>query len=176
MTNERNFQPFHGVNSDPTFLVAKGKFEVPAQRELTDLLAQCKEKILSEGLEPNHPDVVALQEKAKWVESRIEVEQKQAERTHIKKLASAISMAIANHGRATLRSVGQRASYNAQKAVAIATEYCDSRGLELCARHEFDSGNIGKLQETGHAQNVTAMVFKLQIHKDLLEGDKNERE
>lgn len=171
---DRKFKPFHGVNNDPAFLVAKGRFDVPAQTELTNILDRCKHLILVDGLKPDHPDIKLLQEKAKQAEQRIEAEQKLAERRHIKKLASAVSMAIMHHGRATLRSVGQRASYNAQKAVAIATEYCEQKGIEICSKHEFDSGNIGTLQETSHAQNVTAMLLKLVIHKDWLEeGDKN---
>jgi stage V sporulation protein SpoVS len=85
----------------------------------------------------------------------------QAEKVHVKGLASAIFMSLMNHGDVKLRSVGRGASYNAIKAAAIAGGYCRSKHVDICWDSSFDEGNLGQLQQGNHVQNVTAILSRL---------------
>jgi len=93
-------------------------------------------------------------------------ERKEAEKTHVHKLSSAIFMALSNHGYAKIRAVGARAVYNANKAIAEASSHCAPKGIELVWKVAFDEGNIGELRDPSHVSNVTAMVFDVRDYKD----------
>jgi stage V sporulation protein SpoVS len=95
-----------------------------------------------------------------------EKEQKNKEKIHVKKLASAIFMACVNHGYATIRTVGPFASYNASRAIAIASGYCASKGIELCFNVHFDEGNIGQIRREGHVENVNALKYSVKGFKE----------
>ena len=103
-----------------------------------------------------------------------EEESKSAERLHVKKLASAIFMAMTNHGYATIRAVGPFANYNALKAITIATGYCAPKGIELCWTASFDEGNLGDLRQDGHVNTVTAMLFVVKGYKEWSEEKSDE--
>jgi stage V sporulation protein SpoVS len=90
-----------------------------------------------------------------------EKEQKDKEKIHVKKLASAIFMACTNHGYATIRTVGPFASYNASRAIAIASGYCALKGIELCFNVHFDEGNLGQIRQEGHVENVNALKYSV---------------
>ena len=98
-------------------------------------------------------------------------EAKKAERSHVKKLASAVFMALTNHGYATIRAVGPFANYNAVKAYIIATGYCAPKGIDLCFTVSFDEGNLGPRRKEGHVDNVVATVYSIKGYKDW-SGDK----
>ena len=100
---------------------------------------------------------------------------KNTEKQHVKKLASAIFMAMTNHGYASIRAVGPFANYNALKAITIATGYCAPKGIDLCWSSSFDEGNLGDLRQSGHVNSVTAMLYTVKGYKEWSkEGDKNE--
>jgi len=122
---------FKEKESDPGFLVAKGRFNGASENDLRD-----------------------------------------AERTHVKSLASAIFMAMQNCGYANIRAVGRNATYNAIKAIAIAKSYCAPKGIELCWDVSFDEGNLGALRNQSHVSTVTAMLFSLKGFKDWVEPAK----
>ncbi len=108
-----------------------------------------------------------------------EQDKRDARKTHIKSLASAIFMAMSNHGYATIRAIGESASYNAIKSITIASGYLAPKGVELCWQSFFDEGNLGVCREPSHVETVTAMVFKLKSFKDWTEdrdkeGERNE--
>jgi len=99
---------------------------------------------------------------------------KKLERGHVKKLASAIFMAMSNHGYATVRAVGPFANYNAIKAYIIATGYCAPKGIDLCFTVSFDEGNLGPKRQVNHVDNVVATVYSIKGYKEWSEdkGDK----
>ncbi len=102
-------------------------------------------------------------------------EERRAARTlHVKGLATAIFKAMSHHGYATIRSIGEAASYNAVKSIAIASGSCKSQGLDLCFEVSFDEGNLGSLRKPGHVEKVTAIVFSLKGYKEWAEDRKNE--
>ena len=90
---------------------------------------------------------------------------RKATKEHIKSLASAIFMAMSNHGYATIRAIGERATYNAVKAITIASGYLAPKDVELVWQSFFDEGNLGSLRSNEHVETVTAMVFKLKDFK-----------
>lgn len=100
-----------------------------------------------------------------------ENERKSAEKQHIKKLASAIFMAMTNHGYAIIRAVGPFANHNAVKALTVATGYCAPKGISLCWVSSFDEGNLGRLRQEGHVESVNATVYKVRDWKDWSETD-----
>lgn len=95
-----------------------------------------------------------------------EEEKKKAERSHVKKLASAVFMALTNHGYATIRAVGPFANYNAVKAYIIATGYCAPKGIDLCFTVSFDEGNLGPRRDKNHVDNVVATVYSIKGYKE----------
>ena len=97
-----------------------------------------------------------------------EEERRNAEITHAKKLASAIFMAMSNHGYAKIRAVGRNASYSAIKAIIIASGYCTPKGIHLVWEACFNEGNLGVLREKNHVSTVTAILFTLHDHKEWL--------
>lgn len=121
---------FKEKESDPGFLVAKGKFN------------------------PRHEND----------------DVREAEKAHVKSLASAIFMAMSNCGYANIRAVGRNATYNAIKAIAIAKSYCAPKGIELCWDVSFDEGNLGALRNQNHVSTVTAMLFSLKGYRDWVEA------
>ncbi len=124
---------FRSKDSDPGFLVAKGRFKTSTEEE-----------------------------------------RNAARTSHVKSLANAIFKAMSHHGYATVRSIGEAASYNAVKAIAICSGNCKSHGMDLCFEVSFDEGNLGSLRKPGHVESVTAIVFNLKGYKDWL-GDADER-
>lgn len=92
-------------------------------------------------------------------------------RKHVKKLASAIFMAMTNHGYATIRAVGPFANDNAVKALTLATGYCASRGIELCWTSSESTGNLGRLRKEGHVDSVSATCYTIKDWKDWKETD-----
>jgi stage V sporulation protein SpoVS len=161
MMSNRNYRPFNNATGDPSFLVAKGIFEVSSQRELQKILEECRVRIIKDGLSPEDPKILSLQQKANEVERKMEAEQKDAEKNHVKKLGSAIFMSIMNGGLAFVRAIGSRACYNADKAIAIAKLKCVKNGHRILADISFDSGNIGSLQNASHIKEVTAVLFTI---------------
>jgi len=121
--DEKRQNRFNKSESDPGFLVAKGRFNGELE------------------------------------------EQKVAEKIHVKKLANAIFMALQNHGYADVRAVGRNATYNAVKALTIASGYCKPKNVDLVFQSSFDEGNLGVLRNKTHIQNVTAMLFSVKDWK-----------
>ena len=111
--------------------------------------------------------------KGRFLENN-EADRKREEKLHVKKLASAIFMALTNHGYANIRAIGPFANYNAIKAYIIATGYCISRGIDLCFTVSFDEGNIGPYRDNAHVDNVVATVYSIKGYKEWSEnkGDK----
>ena len=140
---------FQEKAGDPGFLVAKGRFHTAADKEL--------KRLISEGVATSDPRLPALRK-------NIDSERRFAEKKHVKTLASAIFMAVSNHGYATIRCIGRNACYNASKAIAIATGYCATKGVNLQFGISFDEGNLGSLRQQQHVANVTALVFALEGH------------
>jgi stage V sporulation protein SpoVS len=144
---------FREKESDPGFLVAKGKFnsqiekQGPQQGETPDLFQR-----------------------------RVYDDQRALERAHVKNLASAIFMAMSNCGYANIRAVGRNATYNAIKAIAIAKSYCAPKGIELCWDVSFDEGNLGALRNKNHVSSVTAMLFSLKGYREWVEEGESEGE
>jgi len=103
-----------------------------------------------------------------------DVDRKSAEKHHVKKLASAVFMAMTNHGYASIRAVGPFANYNALKAITIATGYCAPKGIDLCWTSAFDEGNLGQLRQDGHVDTVTAMLYTVKGYKEWSEEDDDE--
>lgn len=101
-----------------------------------------------------------------------EDEIRQNERDHVKSLASAIFMAMTNHGYANIRSVGRNAAYNANKAIAIASGHCKIKGIDVCYEVVFDEGNLGPIRNNDHVKTVTALLFKLKGFREWQKGDK----
>ena len=104
-------------------------------------------------------------------EASTEEEKQELRRKHIKKLASAIFMAMTNHGYATIRAVGPYANDNAVKALTIATGYCAPKGIELCWVSSESTGNLGRLRKVGHVDSVSATSYTVKDWKDWKETD-----
>ena len=98
---------------------------------------------------------------------------RQHEREHVKSLASAIFMAMTNHGYANIRSVGRNAAYNANKAIAIASGHCKVKGIDVCYEIVFDEGNLGPIRNNDHVKSVTALLFKLKGFREWQNGDQS---
>lgn len=141
---------FQERESDPGFLVAKGRFSCQSERNLQELLRS--------GTKTDDPRILDLK-------CQIDDERSVLEKKHVKDLASAIFMAVTNHGYATIRCIGRNATYNACKAMAIARGYCYSKGVDLRFGPSFDEGNLGNLRNDAHVKNVTALVFTLEGFK-----------
>lgn len=157
----RKFRPFRGVKNDPYFFVARARFETEAQFKINNLLEKSKRMIQEEKIQPDAEEILAIKEEILALEPFIEKQQKQQEKQHVKRLASQIFHSLVEQGRAVVRSVGCRASYNALKAIAIMEYQLTKAGGDYTCRMRFDTGNIGDLQDVEHSQNVTAMVFEL---------------
>lgn len=169
MSNQRNYVPFHGVKNDQSFLVAKGKFIVPAQNELKRILDDCRFLIQEKGMMLHHPQIKDLKARATEIEKKILVEQREAEDLHVKKLSKAVYMAIKDQGNAVVRAIGREANYNAQKAIGRAKDICKNKNIDIWMQVGCDTGNIGALQEEGHCKNVTAYVWSVLRTDKLLE-------
>jgi len=122
---ENEEQKSFRTDSDPGFLVAKGRFP-----------------------------------------GRTDDERKAAEKDHVKKLASAVFMALRRHGYAKVRAVGPFANYNAVKALTIAMGYCAPKGIDICFAPSFDEGNMGALRDSEHVESVTAILYSVKGFKD----------
>lgn len=145
-TNRNRTSTFREKESDPGFLVAKGKFR--------------------SSIEEEGPKDGETQES---YGRRVHEEQRNLERNHVKNLASAIFMAMSNCGYANIRAVGRNATYNAIKAIAVAKSYCAPKGIELCWDVSFDEGNLGALRNKNHVSTVTAMLFSLKGFREWAE-------
>ena len=141
---------FKEKEGDPGFLVAKGRFTTPSEREL--------QALVHSGVKTDDPRIFDLKK-------HVDSERRVLEKKHVKDLASAIYMAVSNHGYATIRCIGRNAAYNANKAIAVATGYCATKGIKLTFGLSFDEGNLGMLRHEGHVENVTALVFTLEGYK-----------
>lgn len=151
--------------NDPAFLVAKGRFFVPAEKD-RDTLFELRDNLLRDGQPGDSLEVVELTRQIEVLNQEIEVAQHDAEKHHVKSLATAIFMALSNHGNAVIRAVGRNATYNAVKAITIASGYCKPKGIDMCFEVSFDEGNIGVLRNKGHVKSVTAMLFRLKGYHD----------
>lgn len=141
---------FKEKEGDPGFLVAKGRFMAPSEKELKQLMKG--------GVQTTDPRIPELKQ-------RIDDERRQLEKKHVKDLASAVFMAISNHGYATIRCIGRNANYNAIKAMTVANGYCATKGIRLTFTPSFDQGNLGGLRNDQHVNNVTAIIFTLEGFK-----------
>lgn len=141
---------FKEKEGDPGFLVAKGRFAAPSEDEL--------KKLMRASVPTTDPRIPELKH-------RIDDERRHLEKKHVKDLASAIFMAVSNHGYATIRCIGRNANYNAIKAMSIANGYCATKGIRLSFTPSFDQGNLGVLRSEQHVDNVTAIIFTLEGYK-----------
>ena len=101
---------------------------------------------------------------------RTDEDRKAAEKDHVKKLASAVFMALRRHGYAKVRAVGPFANYNAVKALTIAMGYCAPKGIDICFAPSFDEGNMGELRDSDHVESVTAILYSVKGFKEWSEG------
>ncbi len=166
--------PFREKNTDPGFLVAKGRFHVEGEKNRESLFRE-RDFLLHEGHAGDDEKVVGLTRQIETLNTQINKDCRKLEKEHVKHLASAIFMAMSNHGYANIRCVGNRAVYNSVKAIAIASGYCKQKGIDLCFEVSFDEGNLGTLRDKHHVKSVTAMLFKLKGYQNWLEGEKDER-
>ncbi len=141
---------FKEKEGDPGFLVAKGRFVAPSESDLKTLMRSSVATT-----DPRIPDL----------KRKIDDERRHLEKKHVKDLASAVFMAVSNHGYATIRCIGRNANYNAIKAMSIANGYCATKGIRLTFTPSFDQGNIGALRSHQHVDNVTAIIFTLEGYK-----------
>lgn len=148
--------------NDPGFLVAKGRFRVDMESD-RDVLFGKRDQLLLSGYAGDSSEVVQITKHIEQLENQIDTEQYHLQRTHVKHLASAIFMAISNHGHASVRAVGRNATYNAVKAIAIARGYCKAQNAEVCSEISFDEGNLGALRSKSHVETVTAILFTLNV-------------
>lgn len=74
------------------------------------------------------------------------------------KLASAISHAVYDGQRVTLRAIGAGAVNQSVKAIAIAQSFVGMRGLVLSTRHGFDTVTMPD------KANVSAIVMRVEAH------------
>lgn len=146
--------------NDPGFLVAKGRFRCDSERQRDDSFRE-RDDLIRQGISPASDQVISLTQSIDNLNKTIDSERDFLERKHVKSLASAIFMAMTNHGYANVRAVGRAATYNAVKSIAIAEEYCKSKDMDPRCDIKFDEGNLGSLRSKTHVQSVTAMLFKL---------------
>lgn len=135
---------------DPGFLVAKGRFFSPHEKDLQDLIRK--------GIRTDDPEILLKK-------NQIDADRKVAEKEHVKNLAHAIFTVVNNHGSASVRCVGRNAVYNATKAMAIAKTNCSLTNGNLSFGVHFEEGNLGKLRNEHHVENVTALVFSATLSK-----------
>ncbi len=166
---------FTEKSSDPGFLVAKGRFRVPAEKQ-RDKLSERRDALIRDTGDGAHPQVVALCRQIDVINKQIDHDRRHAERTHVKQLASAIYMTMSKWGDARIRAVGKAATYNAVKSIAIASGHCRQKGIELCFDVCFDEGNLGNLRGVGHVETVTAMLFNLTDHRNWYKEKKGEED
>lgn len=150
---------FKEKESDPGFLVAKGRFVSLFEKDLQSLLRS--------GVRTDDDRIITLKDK-------IDSERRDLEKKHVKELASAIFMAVMNHGYATIRCIGRNATYNACKAMAIARGNCYTKGVKLNFGPTFDEGNLGQLRNSSHVENVTALVFSVESFSDIKPDTENQ--
>jgi len=141
---------FKEREGDPGFLVAKGRFTAPSEGSLKKLM---------------RASVSTTDARIPELKRKIDDERRHLEKKHVKDLASAVFMAVSNHGYATIRCIGRNANYNAVKAMSIANGYCATKGIRLSFTPSFDQGNLGALRNEQHVDNVTAIVFTLEGYK-----------
>lgn len=153
------------MKTENNFLVAKGGFH-PEKETIKDEKWRERDRLIREHGDGAHPEVIALTQEISQLEREIHKEAKSMEKAHVKKLSSAIFMTIRNSKFVHIRCVGNRATYNAVKAIAIATGYCKAKGIDLYCQPSFDEGNIGKLQSSSHVGSVTAILFTLKGRKE----------
>jgi len=96
-------------------------------------------------------------------------EKTKKEKTHVNQLSNAILTTIANHGHVNVRTIGKSATANAVKAITIATATCALNGIKLYWESVFDKGNLGKMENESHVQDVSAVVFKVSKWEDVQE-------
>lgn len=170
---ELNPTSFTEKRLDPGFLVAKGRFRVLSE-EQREKLSERRDTLIRDTGDGAHPKVVALTRQIDVINKQIDKERRQAERDHVKQLASAIYMTMSKWGDARVRAVGRSATYNAVKSIAIASGHCKQKGIELCFDICFDEGNLGGLRGKGHVESVTAMLFNLADHRDWFKREEKE--
>lgn len=134
-------------NNENGFLVAKGRFISSYEEELEQLVRQ--------GVPTTDQRIFDLKQKC-------DSERKLLEKKHVKQLSFAILESVQKYGVAVIRCIGKDASYNASKAIAIATnkaliEHQQNLYIDI----SFDEGNLGSLKKEGHVKNVTAIVYRV---------------
>lgn len=155
-------EKFSDTYKDPGFLVAKGRFVSKQENEKQKIWEQ-RDELLRNGAEADSSEVVEITRHIASLEKEIEFERKSLEKTHVKSLASAISMAISKCGYANIRAVGRNANYNAIKSITIAINYCKDKGISVAMNTSFESGNLGNLRKQGHVDSVTALMYNVYI-------------
>ncbi len=167
---------FQTKKNDPGFLVSKGRFYSPHEESRSKLFHE-REQLLLQGKAGDSIEVVGLTHQINDLESEIDRDRRHLEKDHVKNLASAIFMAMSNHGYANIRAVGRNANYNAIKAIAISEGYCKTKGIDVCFDVCFDEGNLGALRNQHHVQTVTAMMFRLKDYREWTDTkEKEEKE
>lgn len=151
---------FTKETSDLSFLVAKGKFSCPSEPERQRVWRE-RDILLTQCADGKNPDVIALTRQIQDLDKLIDKERYDLEHKHVKNLATAIFMRIKEHGDVKVRSIGAKATYNAVKSIAIASNNCSAIGVDLNFGTFFDDGNLGHLRDKGHVNNITAILFKL---------------
>lgn len=151
--------------SDPGFLVGRGKFVSPREEERSNIF-RSRDQLLRDGQPGDSLEVINLTKEIDALDKIIDSDRRKMEREHVKSLASAIFMSMSHHGYATIRAVGRNANYNTIKSIAIARGYCHDKGIDLCFDVSFDEGNLGALKNKNHVENVTAIVYNLKGYKD----------
>lgn len=149
---------FRDSTSDPGFLVAKGRFRPEVERERSEVFAK-RDAMLRGGLSPASEEVIQLTNQIDSLNKKIDAERDALEKTHVKKLASAVVMSLNSHGYVNIRAVGRSATYNAVKAIAIASSRWQGSSPEPKWSISFNQGNLGSLRNKHHVQEVTAMLF-----------------
>lgn len=162
---QKKFGSFRDKIKDPGFLVSKGRFIAISEQE-RNILFDERDNLLRAGQSGDSLEVVALTRNIGKLNKQVDEERRKLEKEHIKNLASAIFMAMSNHGYANIRAVGRNATYNAIKSITIASGYCKTKGIDVCFEVSFDEGNLGMLRNKHHVQSVTAMMFKLKGYKE----------
>lgn len=109
-------------------------------------------------------DPAFLVAKGKFFGSKLQ--KKNSREEHVEKLAKAILKVIANHGHATVRSVGIYARLNAMDAIEMASSLCrENTGLRLYSEVRRDKGNLGDLRSADHVRDVDAWMFSVAFFK-----------
>jgi stage V sporulation protein SpoVS len=132
-------------NNSNGFLVAKGRFISSFESQL--------EALVQQGISTTDSRIYELKKKC-------DNERKFLEKKHVKQLSFAILESISKFGVAVIRCIGKEASYNASKAIAIATNksLVDNQ-IKLNVDISFDEGNLGSLRKDSHVKNVTAILY-----------------